>query len=72
MIRNRSLKQEIGDFNVLKFKHKLLFMLKISLLLMLATIQYSELLTRKLPIHLHKPTTPYNQHISSHQKDSSF
>jgi len=39
---------------------------------MLATTQYGEILTRKLPTHLHKPTTPYNLHISSHQTDQSF
>lgn len=72
MTRKRSLKQEIGDFNMLKFKHTFLYMIKICLLLMLATIQYGEILISKLPIHLHKYTTPYNQHISSHQRDQSF
>lgn len=38
---------------------------------MLATIQYGEILISKVPIHLHKPTTPYNQHLSSHQTDQS-
>lgn len=72
MTRNRSLKQEIADFNVLKFKRTLLYGIKIPLLLMLATIQYGEILISKFPIHLHKPTIPYNQHISSHQTDRSF
>lgn len=39
---------------------------------MLATIQYGEILISKWPVHLHKPTTPYNQDISSHQMDQSF
>lgn len=43
---------------MLKFKHALEYMLKISLLLMLATIQYSEIQTRKLPTHLHKLQHP--------------
>lgn len=38
---------------------------------MLATIQYGEILISKVPIHLHKPTTPYNQHLSRHQTDQS-
>lgn len=77
MIRNRTLKQELGDFNVLKFKHTLLYTLKISLLLMLATIQYGEILTRKLPLHLHKlqhpiintfQATKQINHFSPHHK----
>lgn len=51
MTRKRSLKQEIGDFNMLKFKHTFLYIIKICLLLMLATIQYDEILISKLPIH---------------------
>lgn len=58
VIRNISLKQEKRDFNMLKFKHALEYMLKISLLLMLATIQYNEIQTRKLPTHLHKLQHP--------------
>lgn len=40
--------------------------MKICPLLMLAIIQFGEILISKLPIYLHEPTTPYNQHISSH------